>query len=64
MSLHERIRRRRKELGISQEQISFDLSIDQSGYSKVERGIGKPGPAVLAKILDYLKLEGDRDAHP
>ena len=57
MKLCDKIKRKRQELKISQEQIAFDLQIDQSGYSKVERGLVEPGAAVLAKILNYLKLK-------
>lgn len=54
--IYKRIQQRRKELKISQEQIAFDLAIDQSGYSKVERGVRNPGPAILKKIVAYLKI--------
>jgi transcriptional regulator with XRE-family HTH domain len=57
MKIHEQIRKRRKELGISQERLAFDLEIDQSGYSKLERGVNKPGAFVLRKILEYLKMD-------
>lgn len=54
--VYPKIQKRRKELKISQEQIAFDLEIDQSGYSKTERGLRNPGPAILKKIVEYLKI--------
>ena len=66
------IKRRRSELGLSQEGLALDANIDRTFVSQIERGVGNPSLRTLCKladrlgfpatVLDALMAEIDRDA--
>ncbi len=57
MKLIKGIKSKRKKLGLSQEEISFATGIDQSVYSKIERGVKKPAPCQINSIKQFLKIK-------
>jgi transcriptional regulator with XRE-family HTH domain len=46
----------RKQRGISQEQLAFDLNISQSSISNYEVGATMPDAEILKKISDYFQV--------
>lgn len=50
------IRRRRAELGLSQEGLALDAGIDRTFVSQIERGVGNPSLRILCRIADRLEL--------
>ena len=57
--LGDRVRRLRRERGFSQDRVSLSANIDQSGYSKFERGLRNFGDEALHRIADALGVEFD-----
>ena len=53
-ALAREVRRRRKTLGISQEQLAFDANLDRTYVSQIERGISNPSLLVLCKLSTVL----------
>jgi len=51
------IRRRRKELGLSQEEVALDAGTDQSRISRIENAGANPGFALVERIAQALDLE-------
>lgn len=51
-----RIRRLRVEREITQERLSIEAHVDQSGLSKFERGHGRLGPIPLRRIAAVLGI--------
>lgn len=51
----ERIKARRKELGLTQTQIADRLGIKQSPYAQIESGAFAPGFHVLYRLADALE---------
>ena len=54
-----KLREIRKKKGISQEKMANDLFIDQSGLSKIERGIDRMSFEKYKKIKEYLDNDGE-----
>ena len=50
------LRNRRAELGLSQEAVAGEASMDQSQYSRIERGEVDPGIRVLTRIARALQV--------
>ena len=48
---------KRKELGVTQEQLALDAAIDRTYVSQIERGIGNPSLLILVKIVPRLETE-------
>ena len=46
-----KIKQKRLELELSQEELAYKIGIDQSDLSKIERGYGNPSLKMLHKIL-------------
>lgn len=55
--LLDRIRDRRIELGISQEEMAQKVGVNQSSYGKLERGITQMGLNKLESILETLGID-------
>ena len=54
------VRRRRKELGLSQERFAFDAEIDRTYVSGVERGVRNPTVKMVAKLAAALQTRPSR----
>ncbi|MBP3489783.1 MAG: helix-turn-helix transcriptional regulator [Roseburia sp.] len=54
-----RIRQRRKELGISQQEACRKLNISQNHYSRIENGYAGMSLELLLEISSYLNLTTD-----
>ena len=52
----ETIRRRRKELGLSQEALSFRARLHRNYISDIERGLKSPSLRVVVKLADALEM--------
>ncbi len=57
MVLAENVRRRRQEVGMSQEALALSAEVDRTYISQIERGIGNPSLLILCKICDVLGNE-------
>ena len=55
--LAKNVRKLRKNIGLSQEELAFECSIDRTYISKVERGIANPSLLILSKISVVLGVE-------
>ena len=55
--LAENVRRRRQEVGMSQEALALSADVDRTYVSQIERGIGNPSLLILCKICDVLGNE-------
>jgi transcriptional regulator with XRE-family HTH domain len=55
--LAKNVRRLRKNIGLSQEELAFECNIDRTYISKVERGIANPSLLILSKISVVLGVE-------
>ena len=60
------VKRRRSELGISQEELAFLAEIDRTYASQIERSVANPSLAVLCNLAMALKITlaqllGERD---
>lgn len=51
------IKEKRKELGVTQEQLALDAEIDRTYVSQIERGIGNPSLLILVKIAHRLDTD-------
>ena len=54
---YEKIRQKRKELGLSQENIAHEMGIDQSLYCKIENGEVTANLKKVQRIAELLSLE-------
>lgn len=60
MTPGERIREKRKQLGLTMEQVAVTAGVSTSTVSRIERNAPhQPGKAVLTKIAQRLGLEVD-----
>ncbi|MYE26690.1 MAG: helix-turn-helix transcriptional regulator [Chloroflexi bacterium] len=50
------VRKRRKELGLSQEALSFRAGLHRNYISDIERGLKSPSLRVIVKLADALGL--------
>ncbi|MDE2853880.1 MAG: helix-turn-helix transcriptional regulator [Chloroflexota bacterium] len=55
-SFGDAIRQRRKELGLSQEALSFKAGLHRNYISDIERGLKSPSLRVIVKLADALGL--------
>ena len=55
--LAENVKRRRQEIGLSQEALALSAEVDRTYVSQIERGIGNPSLLILCKICDVLASE-------
>lgn len=59
MKIGEKIRTAREELGLSQDEVSRMIPMNQSSYSKLERDLQEPSLDQLASICRILHLSAD-----
>ena len=59
MKIGDKIRAAREELGLSQDEISRMIPMNQSSYSKLERDLQEPSLDQLASICRILHLSAD-----
>ena len=57
MNIGEKIRNAREDLDLSQTEIAKLIPMNQSNYSKIERGIQEPSISQLRRICQILKLD-------
>lgn len=55
-TLANNVRRLRKVVGLSQEELAFQCEIDRTYISKVERGVANPSLLILARIAEVLEV--------
>lgn len=57
MNIGEKIRNKREDMDLSQRDIAKLIPMNQSNYSKIERGIQEPSLDQLRRICQILKLD-------
>ena len=55
-SLASNVKKHRKQVGLSQEELAFQCDIDRTYISKVERGVANPSLLILVKIAEMLNV--------
>ena len=55
--LAKNVRKLRKNIGLSQEELAFECNIDRTYISKVERGIANPSLLILSRLSVVLGVE-------
>jgi DNA-binding XRE family transcriptional regulator len=55
--LAQNVKRRRQEIGLSQEALALSAEVDRTYVSQIERGIGNPSLLILCKICAVLTVE-------
>ena len=55
-ALANNVKRLRKVVGLSQEELAFKCEIDRTYISKVERGVANPSLLILARIAEVLEV--------
>lgn len=56
MKIGEKIRNAREDLDLSQEEVSKQIPMNQSSYSKIERDVQEPNLEQLRRICQILNL--------
>ena len=59
LKIGEKIRNAREDLGLSQDEVSSRIPMNQSSYSKIERDIQEPNLEQLRQICRILNLSAD-----
>lgn len=57
MNIGEKIRNAREDMDLSQTKVAEMIPMNQSNYSKIERGIQEPSVTQLKSICEILKLD-------
>lgn len=57
MKIGEKIRAAREDMDLSQEEVSREIPMNQSSYSKIERDVQEPNLEQLRRICQILKLD-------
>lgn len=57
MNIGEKIRNKREDLDLSQYDMAERIPMNQSNYSKIERGVQEPNLEQLRRICQILKLD-------
>ncbi|MBQ7386983.1 MAG: helix-turn-helix transcriptional regulator [Clostridia bacterium] len=57
MKFHEKIRAAREDMDLSQSEVAAKIPMNQSNYSKIERGIQEPSIDQLRKICQILHVD-------
>ena len=57
MNIGEKIRNKREDLDLSQRDMASLIPMNQSNYSKIERGVQEPSIEQLRRICQILKLD-------
>ena len=56
MKIGDKIRSAREDMDLSQEEVSNQIPMNQSSYSKIERNVQEPNLEQLRRICQILKL--------
>ena len=57
MKIGEKIRNAREDMDLSQAEVSAQIPMNQSNYSKIERDLQEPNMEQLRRICQILKLD-------
>lgn len=57
MNIGERIRKARTAQGLSQKQVALSIEMDQSQYSKIERGLTDPSISTVERIIKAIGMD-------
>ncbi len=57
MHFGEKIKNTREDMDLSQKEVSELIPMNQSNYSKIERGVQEPNLSQLRRICQILKLD-------
>lgn len=57
MKIGDKIRSAREDMDLSQEEVSNQIPMNQSSYSKIERNVQEPNLEQLRRICQILKLD-------
>ena len=57
MEIGEKIRNAREDLDLSQREVAIQIPMNQSNYSKIERGLQQPSLDQLKRICEILFLD-------
>ena len=57
MKIGDKIRAAREDMDLSQEDVSREIPMNQSSYSKIERDVQEPNLEQLRRICQILKLD-------
>lgn len=57
MNIGEKIRNKREDMDLSQYDMAERIPMNQSNYSKIERGVQEPNLEQLRRICQILKLD-------
>ena len=57
MKIGEKIRNKREDMDLLQSDMAKMIPMNQSNYSKIERGVQEPSMAQLRRICQILKLD-------
>lgn len=57
MKIGDKIRAAREDMDLSQEEVSREIPMNQSSYSKIERDVQEPNLEQLRRICQILKLD-------
>lgn len=57
MNIGEKIRNKREDMDLSQRDMAKFIPMNQSNYSKIERGVQEPSLEQLRRICQILKLD-------
>ena len=57
MTFGEKIRNAREDMDLSQREIAERIPMNQSNYSKIERGVQEPSMEQLRRICQILRLD-------
>ena len=63
-NLGEHIKELRKQRCLQQKEVSIEVGIDQSNYSKIENGKREPSVSVLKKLADLFNVTVDHIIEP
>ena len=59
MELKERLLQLRKEKGVTQSRVAFDLGITTSAYANYEQGTREPSVSTIIKLCKYFNVSTD-----
>lgn len=57
MKFHEKIRNAREDMDLSQKEVADMIPMNQSNYSKIERGVQEPNIDQLRRICQILRVD-------
>jgi transcriptional regulator with XRE-family HTH domain len=64
MNIGDRIRKARTAQGLSQKEVALSIEMDQSQYSKIERGLTDPSISTVERIIKAIGLDWNEFFQP